>query len=83
MPATSAMKGDGAIMWAQLRAAAAPAAWVGRLGPAGDEMVGPVCSRARGAWSQAVLMAETSNSRLIFSLTRTPPVSSATFQVTP
>ena len=32
---------------------------------------------------QAVLMAETSNSRVTFSLTSTPPVSSAAFQVTP
>jgi hypothetical protein len=31
---------------------------------------------------QAVLMAETSNSRVTLSLTRTPPVSSATFQMT-
>jgi hypothetical protein len=32
---------------------------------------------------QAVLIAETSNSRVILSLTRTPPVSSAAFQVMP
>jgi hypothetical protein len=32
---------------------------------------------------QAVLIAETSNSRVILSLTRTPPVSSVAFQVTP
>jgi hypothetical protein len=60
----------------------ASAGLVERLRPAEDEMVGP-CLRGRGAWGQAVLMAETSNSRVTFSLTRTPPVSSATFQVTP
>ncbi len=32
---------------------------------------------------QVVLIAETSNSRVILSLTRTPPVSSAAFQVMP
>ena len=32
---------------------------------------------------QGVLIAETSNSRVILSLTRTPPVSSAAFQVMP
>jgi hypothetical protein len=35
------------------------------------------------ACGQAVLIAETSNSRVILSLTRTPPVSSATFQTMP
>ena len=35
------------------------------------------------AEGQAVLMAETSNSRVILSLTRTPPVSRAAFQVMP
>ena len=32
---------------------------------------------------QGVLIAETSNSRVILSLTKTPPVSSAAFQVMP
>ena len=36
-----------------------------------------------GSWVQAVLIAETSNSRVILSLTKTPPVSSAAFQVMP
>jgi len=49
---------------------------------------GPARPRAhrlghRECRSQAALMAETSNSSVIFSLTRTPPVSSAAFQVTP
>jgi hypothetical protein len=54
-----------------------------RLAPAEDEMVGPSCLDGGVPWGQAVLMAETSNSRVTLSLTRTPPVSSATFQVTP
>jgi hypothetical protein len=33
--------------------------------------------------AQAFLIAETSNSRVTFSLTRTPPVSSEAFQVMP
>ena len=34
-------------------------------------------------WGQVFLIAETSNSRVTLSLTRTPPVSSAAFQVMP
>ena len=56
---------------------------VRRLGPAEDEMVGPQLPPSEGAWGQAVLMAETSNSRVTLSLTRTPPASSAAFQLTP
>src|SRR5437773_414989 len=46
------------------------------------------CDRVRAAADgrrrdQAFLIAETSNSRTILSLTRTPPPSSAAFQVTP
>jgi hypothetical protein len=36
-----------------------------------------------GIGRQLALIAETSNSSVIFSLTRTPPVSRAAFQVTP
>ena len=36
-----------------------------------------------GRLGQALLIAEISNSRVIFSLTSTPPVSSAAFQVIP
>jgi hypothetical protein len=62
----------------------ASAGLVKRLGPTEDVMVCPSRLRGRGAClGQAVLMAETSNSRVTLSLTRTPPVSSATFQVTP
>jgi hypothetical protein len=61
----------------------ASAGLVRRLGPTEDVMVCPSRLRGRAAWGQAVLMAETSNSRVTLSLTRTPPVSSATFQVTP
>jgi hypothetical protein len=39
--------------------------------------------RSPVAEGQAVLIAETSNSRVTLSLTRTPPVSSAAFQVMP
>jgi hypothetical protein len=62
----------------------ASAGLVKRLGPTEDVMVCPSRLRGRGVClGQAVLMAETSNSRVTLSLTRTPPVSSATFQVTP
>jgi hypothetical protein len=54
--------------------------FVRRLGPT-EKMVGPSCPE-QGV-GQAVLMAEISNSRVTLSLTKTPPVSSATFQVTP
>ena len=43
-----------------------------------------VAGRERsGSLRQAFLIAETSNSRVTLSLTRTPPVSSAAFQVMP
>ena len=62
---------------------AGQAEWSGDSGA--DRLRG--AGRGRGAGTavrgQAVLMAETSNSRVTLSLTSTPPVSSAAFQVTP
>ena len=49
-------------------------------GPTGRLRIGPTPGLREG---QAVLIAETSNSRVILSLTRTPPVSSEAFHVMP
>ncbi|GAA1477594.1 hypothetical protein GCM10009623_20400 [Nocardioides aestuarii] len=49
----------------------------------GSEGEGAPGDGRRGHRGQAFLIAETSNSRAILSLTRTPPVSSAAFQVMP
>ena len=48
-----------------------------------EERLAPAVPEQGGVLGQAVLMAEISNSRVTLSLTKTPPVSSATFQVTP
>jgi hypothetical protein len=54
------------------------------LAVADREIAGrPRCQGYSVDESQAVLIAETSNSRVILSLTKTPPVSSAAFQVMP
>ena len=69
-----AVGSDGALSWVGLPAGA---------GPSGRPRSPGAWGGAGGAAGQADLIAETSNSRVIFSLTRTPPVSSAAFQVMP
>ncbi len=56
---------------------------IGWLGPTDEERLTPAVPEQGSVLGQAVLMAEISNSRVTLSLTKTPPVSSATFQVTP
>ena len=57
----------------------------GALGEqAQQKVVGGTAAGVGREWDrQAFLIAETSNSRVTLSLTRTPPVSSAAFQVMP
>ena len=75
--------GGGEVHGAHGRSFEAGGASAGRrtatLGPARHGHGRPAAAGA----GQAFLIAETSNSRTILSLTRTPPVSSAAFQVTP